>query len=345
MRYRILGKSGLRVSEICLGTMTFGEDWGWGSNLEQARAVLDAYAEAGGNFIDTANMYTGGTSERFVGELVKGRRDRFVIATKYTNSTDFSDPNASGNHRKNMMAAVEKSLERLGVDTIDLLWLHAWDGMTPIEEVMRAFDDLVRQGKIHYVGLSDVPAWVAARADLIAELRAWSPVVALQLEYSLIQRTTEREHVPMARALDVGLTAWSPLGMGYLTGKYRGSDEAGARRLDVAPYLEMTAEREAILDVVLAAAEAIGCSAAQVAIAWVLEHGWIPIIGARRVEQLRENIAAADVEIPEAWMAKLNDASWTPRGFPADFLCSTDIKKVVLGKTYDQIDPHRPSTI
>ena len=337
MRYRILGKSGLRVSEICLGTMTFGEDWGWGSNMDAAREVFDAYAEAGGNFIDTANMYTGGTSEKFVGELVRGRRDRFVIATKYTNSTDFDDPNASGNHRKNMVAAVEKSLERLGVESIDLLWLHAWDGMTPIEEVMRAFDDLVRQGKIHYVGLSDVPAWVAARADLIAELRGWSPVVALQLEHSLIQRTTEREHVPMARAHDIGLTAWSPLGMG--------KDEEGTRRLDVAPYLEKTAEREAILDVLLEASEAIGASPAQTAIAWVLEHGWIPIIGARKVGQLKENLAAADVDIPEAWMAKLNDVSWTPRGFPADFLNQPDIKKVVLGNTWDRVDPHRPLTI
>ena len=219
MRYKLLGKSGLRVSELCLGTMTFGEDWGWGASHEESRKVYDAFREAGGNFIDTANVYTNGTSERLLGEFIQGHREQIVLATKYTNAAPGNDPNAAGNHRKSMVQALEASLKRLKTDYIDLYWLHIWDRITPVEEVMRAFDDLVRQGKILYAGVSDMPAWVVAKANTLAELRGWTPFVGLQIEYSLIERTPERELLPMAADLGLGVTAWSPLAGGVLTGK------------------------------------------------------------------------------------------------------------------------------
>src|SRR5215468_732825 len=219
MQYRLLGNSGLRVSEASLGTMTFGEDWGWGTAKDESRKVYDAFREAGGNFIDTANVYTQGSSETFLGEFVSGHRESVVIATKYTNALTTNDPNAGGNQRKNMMQAVEGSLRRLKTDYIDLYWLHIWDQITPIEEVMRAFDDLVRQGKILYAGVSDMPAWLVARANTLAEWRGWTSFVGLQIEYSLIERTPERDLLPMAVSLGLGLTAWSPLAGGVLTGK------------------------------------------------------------------------------------------------------------------------------
>ena len=229
MRYRLLGNSGLRVSEAALGTMTFGDDWGWGSAKDEARKVYDAFREAGGNFIDTANLYTNGTSESLLGEFMQNQRQSVVMATKYTNSAPGTDPNAAGNQRKNMVQAVEASLKRLRTDYIDLYWVHAWDQITPVEEVMRGLDDLVRQGKVLYVGISDAPAWWIAQANTLSHLRGWSPFIALQIEYSLLERTVERELVPMAKALNLGLLAWSPLANGVLTGKYHGhgSSESG----------------------------------------------------------------------------------------------------------------------
>ena len=220
MRYKLLGRSGLRVSEICLGTMTFGTDWGWGADKEESRRILDTYANAGGNFLDTANRYTEGTSETWLGEFISADRDHWVLATKYSLKDRDGDPNFSGNHRKNMMRSVEASLRRLNTDHIDLLWVHAWDGMTPVEEVMRGLDDLVSQGKVHYIGVSDTPAWIVSRANTMAELRGWSAFVALQVEYSLLQRTPERDLLPMAQAFGMSMTAWAPLAGGALTGKY-----------------------------------------------------------------------------------------------------------------------------
>src|SRR6202166_4940037 len=220
MKYRLLGKSGLRVSEAALGTMTFGDEWGWGSPKAEAQKVYETYREAGGNFIDTANFYTNGTSEKFLGEFMHGHRESVVLATKYSNAAPGNDPNAAGNHRKNMMQAVEASLKRLQTEYIDLYWVHIWDGITPVEEVMRGLDDLVRQGKVIYVGISDAPAWWIAQANTLAQLRGWSPFLGLQLEYSLIERTVERELIPMAKALNLGVVAWSPLAGGFLTGKY-----------------------------------------------------------------------------------------------------------------------------
>src|SRR6266403_1419980 len=222
MRYRLLGNSGLRVSEAALGTMTFGEDWGWGAAKDEARKVYDAFREVGGNFIDTANVYTNGTSESFLGEFMQGHPQSVVMATKYTNAAPGTDPNAAGNHRKSMVQAVEASLKRLQTDYIDLYWVHIWDQITPVEEVMRGLDDLVRAGKVLYVGISDAPAWWTAQANTLAQLRGWSPFIGLQIEYSLTERTVERELVPMAKALNIGVTAWSPLAGGVLTAKYHG---------------------------------------------------------------------------------------------------------------------------
>src|SRR5271154_3083972 len=226
MQYRLLGNSGLRVSEAALGTMTFGDDWGWGSAKEEARKIYDAYREAGGNFIDTANIYTDGTSETFLGEFMKDHRQSIVLATKYTNANPGTDPNAAGNHRKSMMQSVDASLKRLKTDYIDLYWVHIWDRMTPVEEVMRGLDDLVRQGKVLYVGISDAPAWWIAQANTLAQMRGWSPFIAMQIEYSLIERTVERELIPVAKALNIGVTAWSPLSGGTLSGKYHGKDSS-----------------------------------------------------------------------------------------------------------------------
>ncbi|MDP4163375.1 MAG: aldo/keto reductase, partial [Bacillota bacterium] len=211
MKYKLLGKSGLRVSELALGTMTFGEDWGFGASKEESQKIFNAFVEAGGNFIDTAVNYTNGTSEKYVGEFIREQREQFVLATKYTLNTRPNDPNGGGNHRKNLVQSVEKSLKQLQTDYIDLLWLHAWDFMTPVEEVMRALDDLVRAGKILYVGISDTPAWIVSQANTLASLRGWTPFIGLQVEYNLLQRTPERDLLPMARALDIGVTAWAPM--------------------------------------------------------------------------------------------------------------------------------------
>lgn len=220
MRYKLFGKSGLRVSEICLGTMTFGEEWDFGANKEDSKKIFDAYAKRGGNFIDTANRYTNGTSEKYVGEFIASQREHFVLATKYTLYEKTGDPNQSGNHRKNMMQSVDASLKRLNTEYIDVLYLHAWDFLSPIDEIMRAFDDLVRQGKIFYAAISDTPAWRVAQANTIADLRGLSPFVGLQVEYSLLQRTPERDLLPMSKIFDIAITAWAPIAGGALTGKY-----------------------------------------------------------------------------------------------------------------------------
>src|SRR5574341_614896 len=244
MRYRLLGNSGLRVSEAALGTMTFGDEWGWGAAKDEAHKVYKSFREAGGNFIDTANMYTNGTSESFLGEFMQGHRQSVVMATKFTNAAPGTDPNAAGNQRKNMVQAVEASLKRLGTDYIDLYWVHAWDQITPVEEVMRGLDDLVRQGKVLYVGISDAPAWWVAQANTLARLRGWSSFVGLQIEYSLVERTVERELIPMAKALNVGVTAWSPLSGGVLTGKYHGQGSAEPGRMSRDDMKEFLPEQQ-----------------------------------------------------------------------------------------------------
>jgi len=322
--YRLLGRSGLRVSPLCLGTMTFGEEWGWGSNKDEARKVFDAYAAHGGNFIDTANFYTGGTSESFIGDFLDGRRDQFVLATKFSLTMRAGDPNASGNHRKNVRQALEASLKRLKSDYVDLYWLHIWDKITPIQEVMQALDDAVRSGKVLYVGVSDMPAWKVAQGNTLATLRGWSPFVALQIEYSLIERTPERDLIPMAMDLGLGVTPWSPLGGGILTGKYRKKD-GQAKRLDPTSefgQMKLTERNLAIADEVVKIAQELERSPAQVAINWLVNRPGVTstIIGARRVQQLEDNLAAVDFQLSPEHVERLDQVSRIELGFPHDFL-------------------------
>lgn len=333
----------MRVSELSLGTMTFGEEWGWGAGTDEARKIYDTYREAGGNFIDTANLYTLGTSERMVGEFVKGHREEMVIATKYTNAVPGKDANAGGNQRKNMMQAVEASLKRMGTDYIDLYWLHIWDQLTPVEEVMRGFDDLVRQGKVLYVGVSDAPAWWVAQANTLASLRGWSPFIGLQIEYNLIERTVERELVPMAKALGLGLVAWSPLSGGVLTGKYSGEkkEEGGRYSGDMmSPFLPKDQERqERIVAAVRKVSEETGRSMPQVALAWLRYRDIpvIPIIGARKLHQFEENMASMTLELTAEQVAQLNEASALPMGFPHDFFNSDMVRGFTYGGLRDKI--------
>jgi aryl-alcohol dehydrogenase-like predicted oxidoreductase len=342
MRYRLLGKSGLRVSELCLGTMTFGEDWGWGSSKEESRKVYDAFLEAGGNFIDTANVYTNGTSETLLGEFMAGHRDRIVLATKYTNAAPGNDPNAAGNHRKSMMRAAEASLGRLKTDYIDLYWLHIWDQMTPVDEVMRGFDDLVTQGKVLYAGVSDAPAWWIAQANTLAELRGWTKFAGLQIEYSLVERTIERELVPMANAFKLGLVAWSPLGGGLLSGKYHSGDKKSERRFSdegMQQFLRKGEQADRIVATLEKVSKETGRSAAQVALAWLRyrEIPVIPIIGARRIPQLKDNLDSLTLELSEKQVAALNEASAIDLGFPHDFYERELVKNMVYGGMREQI--------
>jgi len=342
MKYRLLGNSGLRVSEAALGTMTFGDDWGWGSAKEEARKVYDAFREAGGNFIDTANFYTNGTSESFLGEFMEGHRQSVVLATKYTMSAPGTDPNAAGNQRKNMMQAVEASLKRLRTDYIDLYWVHMWDQMTPVEEVIRGLDDLVRAGKVLYTGISDAPAWWIAQANTLAHLRGWSAFVGLQIEYSLIERTVERELIPMAKALNVGVTAWSPLAGGLLTGKYHGHGSSEQARLntDMAKGFMPEPQRAGrVVAAVKSVSDETGRSMAQVALAWLRYRSVpvIPIIGARRLFQLQDNLASFDVGLSADQLKTLDEASRIELGFPYDIYEKAMPRAVCYGGLRDQI--------
>ncbi len=349
MRYKLLGKSGLRVSELCLGTMTFGEDWGWGASKDESQKIFDTFVAAGGNFIDTANGYTDGSSEKIVGELIAKERERFVVATKYSFPLQMNDnqgnPNASGNHRKNLMQSLEGSLKRLNTDYIDLFWLHAWDFTTPVEEVMRSLDDVVRQGKVLYIGISDAPAWIVAQANTMAQYQGWTQFVALQIEYNLIQRTPERDLLPMAKAFDLAVTPWSPLGGGVLTGKYNKplpeSSEPG--RLANAAAGSISEKSLAIADVVGQVAAEIGCTSPQVALAWLRAQSGviIPIIGARKLTQFQDNLACLDVTLSPEHLQRLDEVSQIELGFPHDFLQNDMIRDRLFGGTFNTIDNHR----
>ena len=341
MNYRILGNSGLRVAEMSLGTMTFGTDWGWGSDKDESRKMYDAYRAAGGNFIDTANVYTNGTSETLVGEFMQGHRQELVLATKYSNAVPGKDPNASGNHRKSMVQAIEASLRRLKTGYIDLYWLRIWDRMTPVEEVMRAFDDLVRQGKVLYIGVSDAPAWWIAQANTLARLRGWTPFVGLQIEYSLVERTVERELVPMSKAFQLGLVAWSPLGGGLLSGKYHSSDPSPKRLSDesMKQFLRQGERADQTVGAVKKVSQETGRSLAQVALAWLRyrEVPVIPIIGARRVSQLQDNLASLTLELDDRQVAELNRASAIELGFPHELYQQEMVKNFAYGGMRDHI--------
>jgi aryl-alcohol dehydrogenase-like predicted oxidoreductase len=337
MRYTLLGRSGLRISEVALGTMTFGEAWGWGASKDECSRIFDAFVEAGGNLVDTASNYTDGQSEDIVGELVEPDRDRFVVATKYTLTSRREDPNAGGNHRKNLTRTLEQSLRRLRTDYVDLLWLHMWDGMTPVEEVVRALDHLVSSGKVLHVGISDTPAWVVARAVTLAELRGWSPFVALQAPYSLADRDVERELLPMASALGMTFTPWGMLEGGALTGKYL-DDADEPRRYDGVGTRTNSIARE-----VIAVAEEVGATPAQVAIAWVSAQAWhiVPIVGARSLAQLRENLGGLEIELTPDQLGRLASVGDFRAGFPRDFLESEDVRELIFGDTFELIDDPR----
>jgi aryl-alcohol dehydrogenase-like predicted oxidoreductase len=309
--------------------MTFGEDWGWGASVEECRKLFSVYAEAGGNVVDTANRYTDGSSERIVGELLEAHRDRFVLSTKYTLTNDESDPNASGNHRKNLMHSLEQSLTRLRTDRIDLFWVHIWDATTPIEEMMRALDDAVRAGKVLYVGISDSPAWVVARANTLAEWRDWSAFVGVQLPYSLVKRDAERELLPMAQHLGVSVAGFSPLAGGLLSGKFTRSTAGDApTRVNRS---RITEQELTIAKAVDAVADEVGASSSQVALAWAMSRpGLHPIVGARRVEQLTDNLAAAELDLPDEAVRRLDEVSAIDLGFPTQFIA--DMEGFVYGR-------------
>lgn len=339
--YRLLGRSGLRVSPISLGTMTFGTEWGWGAETADARRIFDLYVDRGGNFIDTAVNYTNGASERILGEFIGDKRERIVLATKFTMARHPGNPNSGGNHRLNMLRSVEQSLRQLATDRIDLLYLHAWDMTTRPEEVMRALDDLVRAGKILYAGICNTPAWRVAEMQTLAELRGWSPFVALQIEYSLVERSVEHELMPMAQALGLGVLPWSPLGGGVLAGKYTRADVEDSREAAVSASRKgviaasghLNARAIAIADEVRAVAAEAGATPSQVALAWTMTNPAVvsPILGARTVGQVEENLAALEVVLSQDQVDRLNRISEPDPIFPARFVQRPLVQQLIHG--------------
>lgn len=339
--YTLLGRSGLRVSPLSLGTMTFGSDWGWGADGAEARRIFDLYLDRGGNFVDTAVNYTNGEAERLLGAFIADRRDKIVLATKFTMSREPGNPNAGGNHRLNLVRSVEQSLRQLGTDRIDLLYLHAWDGTTRADEVMRALDDLVRSGKVLYLGICNTPAWRIAEMQTLADLRGWSAFVALQIEYSLLERTVEHELMPMAAALGLGVLPWSPLGGGVLAGKYSRADVADSRdaavsdsrRGVIAASGHLTERAIHIAQEVGAIAAELGATASQVALAWTLAHPAVvsPVMGARTLAQAEENLAALDVALSAAHLERLDQASAPAPIFPARFVERPLVQQLIFG--------------
>ncbi len=339
MRYKLLGRTGLRVSELCLGTMTFGEDWGWGASREVSQAIFEKFAEAGGNFIDTACNYTDGTAERFTGELIADQRDAFVVATKYTlrrPGTQKTDLNGGGNQRKNMMRSVEESLRRLKSEYIDLLYLHMWDFTTPVEEVLRGLDDLVRQGKIVYVGLSDTPAWIASYAQAVAELRGWSRLAAYQGEYSLAERGIETDVLPMAKAMELSVLAFGMLGGGTLTGKFNQPGGPG----EPTRASQASKKDKKLAEALGEVAAEIGHTASQVAINWVRQQSpqIIPILGARRESQVVDNLGVLDFSLDAAQLQRLAEANPQETLYPHSFWNEFVRHDLIFGDRADELD-------
>jgi aryl-alcohol dehydrogenase-like predicted oxidoreductase len=339
--YRLLGRSGLRVSPLALGAATFGTESGWGAERAEARKLFDVYVERGGNFIDTASTYNDGSSERLLGEFTRDNRESLVLATKYTTLRRPGDPNSGGPHRKSLFASVEASLRQLKTDYLDLLYLHVWDFTTPVEEILRGMDDLVRQGKVLYVAMSNVPAWQVSRMQAIADLRGWAPLVALEIEYNLTERAGERDLIPMARELGLGVIPYSPLAGGVLTGKYTRDDLTATKlasgestRKSFNFALGTVTERNlAIADVVQEVAVELGRTPAQVALAWTLRNPAVtaPIIGARTPAQLEDNLGALEVGFTAAHLARLDEASAIELGYPHDALAGDHIRRVTAG--------------
>lgn len=362
MRYKLLGKSGLRVSELCLGTMTFGQDWGSflrGAPKEESKNIFNLFVNAGGNFIDTANVYQNGTSEKYVGEFISNDRNRFVVGTKYTISTNHDDPNAGGSHRKNLFQSIDASLKRLNTSYVDILWVHIWDYLTPIEELMRSLDDVIRSGKVLYIGISDTPAWIVSQANTMSQLRGWSSFIGLQIQYSLIERTAEREYLPMSRNLDIGITSWSPLGGGVLSGKYskekKKEEEENSnelKRLDddnplASAFLN---ERNLIIArVVQEIGKEIDKTPSQIALNWIRQQqhqqnqkaSIIPIIGARTQKHIKDNLGCLDFELTKDQLKRLDEQSKIELGFPHNIIHSELMKNFIYGNSYSLIDNHR----
>jgi aryl-alcohol dehydrogenase-like predicted oxidoreductase len=350
MQYTLLGRSGLRVSELCLGTGGLGVPpevaLPQAPSLDESRAIVKAFVDAGGNFLDTANIYAMGGSERLLGDVIAGDREWFVVGTKYTLSRRGDDPNAGGNHRKSLRQSLDESLRRLRTDYVDLFWVHGWDFTTDVDEVLRALDDAVRAGKVLHVGASSTPAWIVARGNALADCRGWTPFTAITVQYSLVERSAERELLPMARALNVGVTAWSPLGMGVLTGKYNAEAAEGERgRLDNPrlPLQQLKSDRNlAIAAEVAQIGREIGRSSSQVALAWLRAQGVVPVLGARTAAQLAENLGCGTVTLDAGQLARLDGASRIERGYPHDFL-ETEARPYIFGTMYERIvGPHRP---
>ncbi|MFM8741421.1 MAG: aldo/keto reductase [Cytophagales bacterium] len=330
MNYKLFGQSGLRVSELSLGTMGFGTEWKWGADKEFSQKIFDAYANAGGNFLDTANRYTEGTSEKFVGDFIAKDRDHFVVATKYTLRDRSGDLNFAGNHRKNLMRSVKESLWRLNTDYIDVLWVHMWDTLTPTEEIMKGLEDLITRGMVHYIGISDTPAWVVSQANTMAQLRGWNQFVGLQIEYSLIQRTVEAELLPMAKAYGMTITPWAPLAGGALTGKYLKGDKG--RLPDTSIRLGERATN--ITKKVVAIADRLGVTATQVAINWTRQHkgqSVIPIVGATNESQVEDVLGCLKFELPADAISELNEVSKIELPFPQKFLTEPGVQEVLYG--------------
>ncbi|MFJ8752945.1 aldo/keto reductase [Streptomyces sp. NPDC102441] len=339
--YRLLGRSGLRVSPLALGAATFGTEWGWGAEQDEARKLFDLYVERGGNFIDTASTYTNGSSERLLGEFTRDNRESLVLATKYTTLRRPGDPNSGGPGRKSLFASVEASLRQLNTDYIDLLYLHVWDHTTPVEEILRGLDDLVRQGKVLHVAICNTPAWQVSRMQATADLRGWSPLVALQIEYNLIERTGERDLIPMAREMGLGVVPFSPLAGGVLTGKYSRDDltatnVADSTRKSVTIATGALTERNFdIVDAVKEVAAELGHTPAQVGLAWTLRNPGVtaPVIGARTTAQLEDNLGALEVDFTAAQLARLDQASAIELGFPHDLLAGDAMRVATRGDT------------
>jgi aryl-alcohol dehydrogenase-like predicted oxidoreductase len=340
MRYKIFGeRTGLKVAELALGTGMFGTSWGYGAEPDEVRRIMQGYVEAGGNFIDTADNYQQGEAERLIGEFVRPNRDEFIIASKYSRGATANPALALlGANRKAMVQSVEASLKRLNTDHIDLYFVHMDDGVTPMDEIARGLDDLVRSGKIIYAGLSNFPAWRVATAATTASLRGWTPIAALQLEYSLLQRTTERELLPMAEGMGLGIMGWSPLGGGLLTGKYRNGEKGRATDLKASVLHDGAARNDIILDALVAIADEIGVNAGQVAIAWVGARGILPVIGPRTRAQLDDNLGATKIKLNEDQLCRLNEVSAVSLGYPQELLAAPEQRATMTGGHWDQID-------
>lgn len=337
MKLRLLGPSGLRVSELCLGTMTFGEDWGWGADKTTSQQIFEAFVQAGGNFIDTSNNYTNGTSERYVGEFVHAEREKYVVATKYTlrvKPNDAADVNLGGNSRKSLLRSVENSLKRLNTDYIDVLYLHMWDFTTPVEEVLQSMNALVQAGKVLYFAFSDTPAWVVSSAIAKAEAYGWPKPVAMQIPYSILDRGVERAELPMARQHGLAILPWGTLEGGTLTGKHtQPSDEA---RREADPSERERAAGEAVLKI----AREINRSAAQVALNWVRQKpgNVIPILGARRLTQIQDNLGCLEFELSDAHMAELDKIADFKPGFPNAFLLGAHVRDLIFGDSFARLE-------